>query len=392
MRKSCWLLAVCGFVPALKAQEDANLKLGPMDVSLSAGLSTTYNDNINVSQLNPKSDVIISPSVNVNAITRLNEDVMLRVGAGMSYDQHIWHTEADSDAPILSPDSNTGFDFQVTVARNFRFKFYDYVSYQQDPIDAGSISNTLNYGRFINRGGVDGMWDMNDASLMVGFYQENYWSTTSAYDYLNRSTQGIPAEVDFQIGADTTVGAKSRTTFNSYDQSVMNNGTLTSLGPFIKSKLNDAFEVSAFAGLQLGYFASGGSNLDTTDDLFTYILSMDVTHHINRAIRQTLTLDRSVELGTLSNFIELWSIRHEAFWSVVNNVSIGTTLFAEFADESGGVFVDDYNRYGAGCALGYQFSRHLNGSLNYNFTRKDSQLAGQSYDQNAVSISLVYQF
>ena len=395
LRRVLTCLCLCALSPifpdTLSAQqEDYNLKVGPVMIRIESGIRGTYSDNINLSEFDRLEDYIITPYTNLTAVWPMTQSNTLRVGLGISYDKHLLNPEADSEAPILSPDSNTGFDFDV-VAGDFRFNLYDYISYEQDPIENGAISNSLNYGRFINRAGIDGTWDLNDVELLLGVYQENYWSTTSEFDYLDRSTQGAKAKASFQIGPETVIGVQAFGSLNDYEGNVQNDGMRLSVGPFIRSKLTENINVGASAALELGQFDTGGLNGDQ-DDLLSYSLNGDISHRVNRHLRHSLMASRSVDLGTFSNFTEIWEVRYDTSWTIARNVLLGTTAFVEFGDQSGGIIGDNYVRYGGGPSLGYAWTKKLTSTLSYLYTEKESNAFGRDYYQHKITIDFRYTF
>ena len=376
--------------PSIAPDDSYNLKVGPFDVSLVGGLGTTYNDNINLSERNRMSDIIISPSLELAATWPMTEYNTLRIGVGMSYSKYINHPEADSRGPILTPDSNTGFDFDI-LAGDFRFVVYDHISYQQDPIDNGSLSNTTSFGRFVNTAGVHGNWDLNDVQLAMGVAQQNWMSTENTFGYLDRSSQILDGSATFQLGPATFVGLQASTALTNYDQNVQNNNLRFSVGPFMRTKLTNYLDFNAGAGFELGDFQKGGTNGDSSN-LSSYSLYAGLTHRLNRHISHSLSIGRYTDLGTYSNYTESWRIEHHASWSVLNNVSLGTNCFMEFADDSGGLLADSYTRYGGGISVGYRLTSKLISTLSYNYIRKDSNLIDRNYYQNAIGLDFRYNF
>jgi hypothetical protein len=384
-------LALVILPTALRAEgENYNIKAGPVNLKVNSGTRITYNDNINLSEFNRLDDVIITPYTNITAVWPVTQANTLRVSLGIAYDKHLFNPEADSKAPILSSDSQTGFDFDI-VAGDFRFNIYDYISYEQDPIEDGAISNSLNFGRLINRAGVDATWDLNDVELLLGFFQENYWSLTDEFDYLDRSTQGVRAKASFQVGPETVTGVQAVGTLNDYDGNIQNDGTRLSVGPFIRSKISEHITAGASAMAELGEFDTGGLNGDQ-EDLSSYSLAGDISHRVNRHFKHDLFVSRNVDLGTFSNFTEIWEVRYDTSWNVMRDVIFSTTAFVEFGDQSGGLVGDSYTRYGAGCSLGRSWTKKFTTTLSYLFTEKDSELFGRDYYQNKVTLDLRYNF
>jgi len=368
-----------------------NVKLGPMDISLIAGLRTTYSDNINLAHDNRMEDIYFSPYVETSAIWAVTEYNTLHLGLGLSYNKYVMHPEADSRAPILTPESDTGFDFDFQID-DFRFTVYDHISYAQDPIDNAALSNVTNYGRFDNIVGLRAAWNVTaDLELAAGVAQENWFSESSEFNYLNRSTQIFDASATYQMGPATFVGLQGSAYIDSYEQHIQNSGTRYSVGPFIRTKLTKTLDMKAGASFELGNFSTGGSNGDTSN-LSSYAMYLTLNHRFNRYISQSLSVIRGNDLGTYSNYVESWRVQHNANWAIINNVSVGTELFVEFADDSGGFSSDSYSRYGGGVSLGYRVTPHLTSTLGYNYIEKESRYLERSYYQNSVTLDLRYNF
>ena len=377
-----------------------NIKAGPFDLSFTAGLDLTYNDNIGLSKNNRLNDFILTPNLDMEAVWPMTEHNTLRIGVGLGYSKYLIHTEADSKSPILTTGSNTGVDFDV-LAGDFRFTFFDHISYEQDPIGNGNLSNTLNFGRFVNDAGVRGTWNLNDLQLAMSISQENWISSESTFSYLDRSSQIISATATYQLGPATFAGIQASTALTAYDQHVQNNNMRYSVGPFMRNRLTKYLDFNCGAALEVGDFSTGGSNGDTSN-LSSYSLYAGLTHRLNRYVSHSLTAERAIELGTYTNYVETWRITHSASWNVFNNVSLGTHLFAEFGEESGSITTpgsigygggDSYTRYGGGLSLGYRFTEHLTSSLGYNYIEKIcDRLSDRDYYQNTVTLDFRYNF
>ncbi|MDD5261002.1 MAG: hypothetical protein PHD76_04055 [Methylacidiphilales bacterium] len=374
------------------ADDSYNIKAGPIEMKVSAGLRTTYSDNIGLSEFNRMEDVIFSPYVNLSATWPMTEYNTLRIGLGVAYYKYLMHSQFDSNGPILSQNTNTdtGVDFTI-LAGDFRFIIYDHIAYEQDPLQNGTLSNTVNFGELINTAGVHGNWDLNDLQLSLGVAQQNTISTEGSFDYLNRSSQIIDGAATFQLGPATFAGIQASTALTAYEQGVQNNNTRFSVGPFFRTKVTNYLDFDAGAAFELGEFSRGGSNGDNSD-LSSYSAYAGLHHRLNRHVSHSLTATRFIDLGTISNYVETWRVEHNASWTVLNNVSLGTNLFVEFSDESGGILADSYTRYGGGLSLGYRLTEQTFSTLSYNYIEKESRIPGYSYYQNSVTLDIQYNF
>ena len=116
------------------------------------------------------------------------------------------------------------------------------------------------------------------------------------------------------------------------------------------------------------------------------------SHRINAAITQTISAGHESELGVNSNFIVLNYVRHTATWNIVNHLLLGTELFYETGDDSGGIFAEDIQRYGGAATFGYQLTPHVTLGLRYQYIQKQSNQPLRDYTQNSVSLDGTYSF
>lgn len=366
-----------------------NLLAGPIRFRFSVTTGIEYNDNINLAETDPQSDIIIRPQFNIDAIWPVTQLNTLRLDLGLGYSFYLNHPEADTNSVLISPGSQLAFDIFV---QDFRINIHDRFLLQQDPVTQIQLSNVLDYGRFENAAGVSVLWDLNKAVLTFGYDHFTYVSTTSDFSYLDRNAEEFTASAYFALTSTTGAGLETNFVYNYYGQNVLNNSVNYSVGPFVETQLTNYLKLRAAAGYQAMNFDSGGSIDDTSDGSspYGYIL---IAHRINAAISQTITAGHELQLGLNSNFITLNYVRHTATWNIINNVLLATEAFYETGDDSGdGVNSENIQRYGGAVTIGYQLTPHVTLGLRYQYIQKQSDLPGRDYKQNSVSLDGTYGF
>ena len=131
--------------------------------------------------------------------------------------------------------------------------------------------------------------------------------------------------------------------------------------------------------------------MDSSDssDFYANIL---LSHRINAAISQTISAGHESQLGVNSNYVSLDYVRHTATWNIINGLLLGTELFYEAGDDSGGILSEHIQRYGGAIAMGYQVTPHVTLGLRYQYTQKQSDQPLRDYKQNRVAIDATYSF
>jgi Putative beta-barrel porin 2 len=365
-----------------------NLMTGPIRYRVSATLGVEFNDNINLSENNAESDVIIHPQVNIDAIWPVTQINTLRLDIGLGYAFYLDHSDQNTNGILLAPGSQIAFDVFIG---DFRINFHDRFSLQQDPIDELQISNVVDYGRFENAAGVSVMWDLNKIVLTLGYDHYTYVSTNSDFDYLDRNAEEIVGSAAVALTNTTSVGLESSFVATYYNQNVLNDSDTYTIGAFVETQITNYLRLRFAAGYQMIDFDNTGSVFDSmdSDDYYANVL---ISHRLNAAITQTLAAGHESQLGVNSNFISLNYIRHTVTWNVIRDTLLSTELFYEDADDSGGFINEHLHRYGGAVTVGYQLTPHVTLGLRYQYTKKDSNVPERDYAQNRVSIDATYSF
>ncbi|MEP6685950.1 MAG: outer membrane beta-barrel protein [Verrucomicrobiota bacterium] len=365
-----------------------NLLAGPIKFRFSATAGVEYNDNINLSENDEQSDVIIRPQFNINALWPVTQLNTLRLNLGFGYAFYLDHSDANTNSLLLSPGSQFAFDIYVS---DFRINFHDRFSLEQDPISQIALSNVVDYGRFQNTAGVSVLWDLNTVVLTLGYDHYTYISTTSRFDYLNRNAEELTASAAFAVTSTTGVGIETSLVYNYYDENVLNDSTTVNFGGFVETQLTNYLKLRVAAGYQAISFDDGGSILDP-NDLDDYYVNLLLSHRLNALIFQTIAAGHETQLGVNSNYITLNYIRHTITWNILRDTLLSTEFFYEEADDSGGFFSEHAHRYGGAITLGYQLTQHVTLGARYQYTQKDSDQFLRSYEQNRVSVDGTYSF
>jgi hypothetical protein len=366
-----------------------NLLVGPIRFRVSATVGVEYNDNINLSQHDEKEDdVIIRPQVNFDAIWPITQLNTLRFDIGIGYSAYIQHSGDNTNGILITPGSQLAFDIFVG---DFRINIHDRMSLQQDPISEPQLSNVADYGRFENTAGISVLWDLNKVVATIGYDHYNFIATNSDFDYLNRNSEMGSGTISLAVASTTNVGVEGYTAYSYYDQNVLNNSVDASVGGFVETQLSSYLRVRAAGGYQWINFDNTGSVMDQ-HDLADWYANILVSHRINAMLSQAVSAGHENQLGVNSNYITLNYVRHTVTWNIIRNTLLTTEFFYEDANDSGGFIDEHFQRYGAAGTIGYQLTPHVTLGLRYQYTQKDSNVAGRNYIQNRVSMDGTYSF
>ncbi len=374
-----------------------NIKAGPVSLDFSSSLNVQYNDNVNYAQVGAQQDFIFQPQLNTRVFWPVTDKNALNLNVGLGYAAYV--TYPLYDYLFVTPDSELSFDLFVG---DFKFTFYDRFSYTENPSLNGAVSGVADFGGLNNVAGLNAAWDLNKVILSAGYGHDDYLSSNSQFDYMNRASELFFARAGFLVNRTTLAGVEATGSLNTYDLSFLNNSVGYSAGVFLTWILSPNLQIRPRAGYVNYTFATEGA-IGRAGNPSTYYFNLAVDHTVNRFMSQSLGAGREVDLGTFSDFSELLFVRWNTTWKIIKDVSLGTQLFYEHGNyppivlllapgQPTYLFGDRYDRFGGVFSLGYQLTRKLATTLAYQYTLKDSQTAFWSYRQNMLTLGLNYRF
>lgn len=381
-------------VPPRPEDEDSyNMALGPVRFNLAAGLGVEFNDNIALSPSgSEKSDIIIRPSITVDATWRLSELNTLRFSLGLSYAKYLENSQFDTEGILVSPSSELALTFFVS---NIRFTVRDRFSYQEDPYDLPVLDNTATYRRLENDAGIQADWEINDIfTFTTGYSHYNLWTFDSEFESLERSVDTFYVRPSMKVGPGVRVGVNASVSFVDFKQDIQNDGTTYFLGPFIEAELTERTKVYLEAGWQQFNFENNGTIQDSEDSSSFYVRG-EIVNRLSEVFSQRLGFSKTAEVGFGSNSYDLWHAEYSASWNIASDVILSPSAFYEYYETSdgGGAFRgEEAQRFGAAIGLRYVLTPSVTFGLDYRFLIKDSNLDSASYKQNLVLLSVYYNF
>ncbi|MBS0659477.1 MAG: hypothetical protein JSR82_14645 [Verrucomicrobia bacterium] len=377
-------------------ENNYNLKVGPVRFLMSAFAGFEFNDNIGLSERNRIADFAVRFGIDLRAIWQITRLNALSIDIGIGFQRYVNNPDVIKGNLTIAPNSQIGFD--VYIADVVRLNFHDRFEIRQDPIDGVTLSNLLNFGRFLNTAGVTMVADLNTVVITAGYDHFNWVSLNREFDYLERADEQFTASVMYQIVPRTFVGVEGTYSISNYRQNVLNDSRGFSIGgyldwavsPYLRLVARAGFEHRNFSGNVVNGFGGGlyrdGSNLDG------WYASINIQHRINAYLSQNLSAGRTNELGYTSNYNQLYYVRYSIDWRANSRLAIGLSTFYEAVQTSGGLLDEDLTRWGAGVSATYQLGLRMTGAVRYNFVTKDSNRPLQDYYQNRLTVDFNYRF
>ena len=374
--------------------EEYNLRYGPVQLKTGASVGVSYTDNVFYSH-NPTEDLLVNPEITLAALWTMTELNALRLSLGLSYEWYLKNRALNSDAPLINPGSELAFNLFVG---DVRIRLYDRFSYQESLFfNSFSGENTRFYNfndvgtfsRLNNEAGFDVDWDLNKVVLSAGYNHENFISTTSSFDYLNRASEGFAASARFSLGDEAQSGLEAQAGLHSYQrETILNDNWRVRVGPFVEVTLREKIRLRAGAGFENARYPATSPGNNDYESYYGYARIRQDT----RLFSHSLAGGREHLLGDNANNLRTTYARYSISSPVVAHFDLEANLSINFAEEFGGAFDEKFTYYGAGFRVGSQFHKYWRADLGYEFRLKESDLASRDFHRNRVTVGVTYSF
>jgi hypothetical protein len=390
----------------LKEDRERGLfSIGPMVFRASIGLRIEFNDNINLSNDDRDSDLLLTPQVALRGHWKISEMNDLTLNLGFGYTSYLFNSEYNqfNQSVELAPGTEIAFRLKV---RDLYFRVFDRPAIEQDPTGDLTLNDAFNYSRFSNTAGLSVLWDLNKIQVQGGYQRYDSWSLTSEYEYLDQSTDTVYATVSGRVTDALTVGLETSFSDIRYKDDVQNDGKSYYVGVFADALVTPYLRVRVAGGYQGMTFDSGGLNGDNSDFSGPYG-NVSLIHQVNQNLSHVFTVGHESALGSFSNYVETTYVREAVTWQFSSRMSLTGEAFYEHGEESGGPFAESIDRFGVGLSTSYQLTKKLRAELYYAYLRRNASGGTESasidddivlidragsYYQNRVGINLQYEF
>lgn len=371
---------------------DDALRAGPVLFQAAASYGLEWNDNLFLTPNDPEDDLIHRPQVNLTAIWPVTETSQLSLGLGIGYQAYMDHSELNG--LTLAPLSALAWDFRV---EDFIFTVSDQFSYSQDASSQGTISSgTDQFPRFENTVGLRVRWNPSRYVFELGYAHYNFISVSGSatnFDYLDRTAEQFFGRAAIRIAEASMAGLEISSSLTDYRSFQQSDNVSVSVGPFIDWQVTHALNLNLHGGL-VNYTYDPSLLQPVSQDLNTYYAGLRARHqltdHINHEFLITQGVEQALNVG--SDYIESFRCSYRVSWAFHRSASLSFDASYEQSDEPQLGVSSTYDVYGAGLGIGLQPMDHLGVNLAYHYTTRTSDVAGQDYDQNMVTLAVSYQF
>jgi hypothetical protein len=378
-------------VPAFQNPEPSryNLKWRNLIGRFQASVLTEATDNISLSDDDAQSDIGLGPNVGAGFLWAISDANVLQIDGGIGYRWYLEHPSISS----VNVAPNSRFDYQVYFD-HARISFYDNIAVEVDPTSRPDLSGTsdedvANFRRLHNVAGLLGEWSVAENLALVGGYDYGLErSLTSQFNSIDRDSHTFRLGSFHDISSRWTVGLNSFYSLSSYVADVHNNSHSYGTGPTVVVKPSQFITIEGAVSYSISSYDSNGSVEDSAD--FSGLTGqLIVRHTLNSRMSHEIAFTHGVESALNSNFYELSSLRYGLSARVGRAINLNARVHYEHYSSS---LDEKADRVGLHLGASYEFARRWQMQVGYGFNLKDSNLPGNDYLQNRVTMEFSRQF
>jgi hypothetical protein len=382
----------------LRSGGDAErIKAGPVEFNVGLSFETEFNDNVNSSETQRESDVILRPQLDVHGFLPVTKTGRLSLGFGLGYAAYLDHR--DLSYLFIRPDSELAYDIEV---EDFVFTFYEQFDYSREVDTVGALSGVSQFPRFENTVGTRATWAPSKWIYQAGYAHYNYLSDDADFDYLDRASEQFYARVAYGFAPSTRVGAEATVALTDYSSATRADNRSYSAGPYAEWQVTQWLGLSVHGGVTYFNFeavdATAVSPPAEAYDLDSFYATVQVDHRLTDYVSHGLSAAHQVEPGVNqgSDYLESTEVSYRMSWSLTKRLTVsGSVLYergTEPQDGSLGATTEEYQRLGGGLSGAWHFSKRLTATASYYYSKRESNEAGRSTYQNRTTIGFRYQF
>jgi hypothetical protein len=374
-----------------------NISVGNIKLRTGVGVGGEYIDNEAYVQNGRREDYIVRGTANVGISVPVTEANQLTFDLKAGYAKYL--NTSSLDHFILAPGTEISFDLSIGDAL---INIHDRATHLQETVSFGTLSGVAEMERFENTGGLSVEWDLNKVNVSVGYDHYNWWSISSAFKNLDRTSDTATAKIAYLLNPATKWGVElgyAKTDYRVQNSaSHLHNNDQYNAGVFVVSDLSENLKVTADVGYTKYKFQKSGGILDNSD-VSTVYFHVSAQHRLNDKVSHTLGGGRDISQGLAANSTAAYTLHEDIVLNLIKDVTLTVPLMFEYSQESDVAVTpgapqgpERYKRYGAGVDLGYQLTPKLNTKVGYRFIKKESNGATRDYTANSVTLDLNYTF
>ncbi|MFT3990523.1 MAG: outer membrane beta-barrel protein [Luteolibacter sp.] len=362
------------------------------------GVDATYDDNVSPGYGDDESAVSVNPYVGLSFVSvdpQTTWDVYARLGL-------VYYLDKPDNIDSSYTNARAGVDFAHRFSERLRFSSLNFISYELEPDYSYGISSSRAAGEYF-------YWQTDNS---VGFRWSERFATYTGLqltgltyqdvDNNDRFTWTAYNQFRYQLTPQTVLTAEYR-----YAQTSGNGAYTDSTDQYILGGLEHRFSPTT-----IGIFRAGAQlhDVDGGDSYTSPYVEAALNSRVNEQFSVKAFTRYGIENfntvqnvgGLLTEFSDRRTLRVGVSGNYAVSKRLGVfggvdyipTSYRSGKEVVSGNSVSDQDEdlINAYIGVSLQFTDYLFGSLTYNHTTSDSDLSGNDYDRNRVSVGVRAEF
>jgi hypothetical protein len=399
-----WLALESILLVSAHAQE--NVRYGPLRLTLGLTAGMGYDDNANSSEKNPKSDykLTLGPTINGGIFLPFAGGEQFTLSMSATYTKSLTGVTGDTFGAPLSATLTLPLyvsQWAVVVSDSFGFT--------NDPLETTFAANRTKVTQYSNTASGSATRQLGRLALTLATTRTDKFSPafpqTEETQYQFSVTPAFFFRENYSVFFANSVGIilpqdPARQESIGWSSSIGLSGQIT---PYLSGSISLGFAHSHLkevllgpgSGIFGGIFDPDKVNADNVDGISS-ALGLSYSHPLRPNTTYAFSFFHSPGVTALLNNSQIqetsgvnFGLAHRFSPSLTLAPAITWSYIQDVGNKGAG---ERANLVGLSLGISRAITRNLNGSLTYTFQTRISNLTGQSYDANRVSITLNYTF
>jgi hypothetical protein len=375
--------------------------LGPVQLSLGVYAGFEINDNVNNSQFDPLSDILMRCGVNTAFDWPATTQSELRFASSLGFVHYLRNSQYDH----LEVGPSSALTWAVSFDQG-TLTFFDQFNYSQQVLAESALSNLATFPRFNNTIGARLDWLPGRWAFELSYSHNDSFSDSSQFQYVNSSSEYFSARGAWRIAEVTQTGLEASSSLTSYQLASQTGNYSISVGPYADWQVTQALHATLRGG-PVFYVFNTQPGSTQNPQLTAYYVGLDVSHQLTDFLSHHLSIQRDVRQGLNqgSSYVQELVASYSISCSLTQRIKLGASLAYEQGTQPlqtpiyifpFGTFIvtsiENYNRYGATLNASWRATERLSATLTYGHWLRESNVVGNGYAVNSLALNLSYSF
>jgi hypothetical protein len=370
----------------------SDLQLWGMVWRFGAGLALEASDNVRLVSKVPEGDLVLRPQAIAEMSLPLTDKNTVALTLAGGYSDYLQHSQFNRW--YLQPGSQISFDVYVG---DFWLDLHDRISVLEDSYQDPTVVGIADYALLQNVAGISAVWDLNKATIKLGYDHVNYHVLSGGGQQQARMPDGVSevfsSSLGYSLKTEMVVGLEFGGSLVEYASTRINSfftrAREWNTGCFIQMRLSRYTSIRGSFGYDS--FSPDAEGSRTSADFTGVYVQASLANRFNRHVELALTGGRNINFTLFGGTMDLSYAQLSLNWNLLRQTQLNTAFAFEHGDQLG-LAHEHFARHGPSLSVGRELTRKLSATVRYQWFCRTSDLPERDYAVNIAMLDLRYQF